>query len=157
VTNSRWITKMHTAGIPGTFSVFCLQSYSSSVSTRNMLFIFYSEYTLLLFPKMWHVLYQHVNTAQFFSCKTHVNMAKATLICHTTTFYTQIFERWLLPTNKHVKKAVTTQFFFKYSYLFLSKVENYWNLITEANIIFLHCKTIFYIATQGNETNIPKI
>ena len=64
VTNSRWITKMNTAGIPGTIlCAVCLQSYSSSVSTRNMLFIFYSEYILLLFPKMLHVQYQHINTA----------------------------------------------------------------------------------------------
>jgi len=55
---------MHTARIPETFlSVLCLQSYSSSVSTRKMLFIFYSEYTLLVFPKMWPVQYQHINTA----------------------------------------------------------------------------------------------
>lgn len=84
VTNSRCITKMHTAGITGTFlCTLHIQSYSCSVSIRNMLFILYSECTLLPFPKMWHVQYQHINTAQLLSCKTHLTMAKPTLICHT--------------------------------------------------------------------------
>jgi len=38
-------------------------------------------------------------------------MAKPTLICHTMAFYIQIFERWFLPTAKHVKKVLKTEIF----------------------------------------------
>jgi len=100
---------MHIAGIPGTFTVFYVFNHTvlqlvqeicylfSILSTHCSFFIkcgMYSISTLIL-PSF-----------------SHVNMAKPTLICDTMTFYTQIFEIWLLPTNKYVKKGLTTQVFF---------------------------------------------